>query len=231
MQARRAFTLVEVLVVIGIITVLIGILLPVVSKARASANRVACAAQLRELGNVFQMYLTASKGRLPALNPLPAVAGFNAGVPLWDAFEPQTKLGLSPSNYLRSRGNVWRCPADHLISNDVPLSVNASWADNYYDAYGVSYEYNYWMNDNYGFATARNGRMQPPNSQFRQALDDARSSRFRSTPANQFRVFNDLTYFHGRKGTVGNMNFLFADWHVSDLDGQASGKTVIAGGA
>lgn len=230
MRVRRAFTLVEVLVVIGIIAILVGILLPVVSRARASANRVACAAQLRDLGNVFQMYLTANKGRLPALNPFPAVAGFHAGASLWDAFEPQTKLGLNASNYLSSRGNVWRCPADRLIANDVQLLAN-SWAETYYDAYGVSYEYNYWMNDNYGFATARDGKMQPPNSQFRQALVDARNGRFRSIPADQFRIFNDLTYYHGRKGVAGNMNFLFADWHVSDLDGQSSGKTVIAGGA
>jgi prepilin-type processing-associated H-X9-DG protein len=52
-------------VVIGIIAVLIGILLPALSRARSSANVVACQANLRELGNAIQMYAVAFKGSMP----------------------------------------------------------------------------------------------------------------------------------------------------------------------
>ena len=59
------FTLVELLVVIGIIAVLIGILMPSLAKARESARRAACLSNLRQVHQAFLMYANENKDRVP----------------------------------------------------------------------------------------------------------------------------------------------------------------------
>ncbi|HEX8463058.1 MAG TPA: prepilin-type N-terminal cleavage/methylation domain-containing protein [Abditibacterium sp.] len=53
LAARRAFTLVEMLVVLAIVGLLAAILLPVVSRARASARTSTCASNLRQIGQAL----------------------------------------------------------------------------------------------------------------------------------------------------------------------------------
>ncbi len=63
---RRAFTLVELLIVVAIIAVLVGILLPSLARARNAAWAVQCAANLRSIGQAFQIYMADSAGCFPA---------------------------------------------------------------------------------------------------------------------------------------------------------------------
>jgi prepilin-type processing-associated H-X9-DG protein/prepilin-type N-terminal cleavage/methylation domain-containing protein len=66
--SRTAFTLVELLVVIGIIALLISMLLPALNKARSHARRVACSANLRQVSMAFMLYRHDNDNFLPPVN-------------------------------------------------------------------------------------------------------------------------------------------------------------------
>src|SRR3712207_4640208 len=65
MARRKGFTLVELLVVIGIIAVLISVLLPALSKARQRAQTVACSSNLRQVFMAARNYATENRDSLP----------------------------------------------------------------------------------------------------------------------------------------------------------------------
>jgi prepilin-type N-terminal cleavage/methylation domain-containing protein/prepilin-type processing-associated H-X9-DG protein len=87
MRKRKAFTLVELLVVIGIIALLISILLPVLGSARRNALAVKCLSNLRQCYNAFQLYASDNKGFI-----IPVRAG-GGGPSTYAPSTNQTQLG------------------------------------------------------------------------------------------------------------------------------------------
>src|SRR5690349_19065594 len=63
-SVRTAFTLVELLVVLGIIVLLVSILLPAINRAREEARRVQCLSNMRQLTLAWLTYANANKGRI-----------------------------------------------------------------------------------------------------------------------------------------------------------------------
>jgi prepilin-type N-terminal cleavage/methylation domain-containing protein/prepilin-type processing-associated H-X9-DG protein len=116
---QSAFTLVELLVVIGIIALLISILLPALSRARESANTIKCAANLRSIGQGIANYAAQYRGKLPASNwyyglQIPGAGGASAspasptqGYVHWSALIYQGTAHLPDSTALSSADAIY----------------------------------------------------------------------------------------------------------------------------
>lgn len=100
-NAARAFTLVELLVVIGIIAILVALLLPVLSRAREQAQRTKCLSNLRSLGQAAFIYANNHKDRLPNGNGLEVYEDPMAANWVMVNFADEVK-----------DGRVFHCPSD-----------------------------------------------------------------------------------------------------------------------
>lgn len=118
----RGFSLVELLVVIGIVGLLLALLLPAANKARESARRVQCLGQLRQLTAAVLVYVAddpgnclpdAGSGNAPVLAPLsPRTHGKSPFTPLGPNAYVLPSIGGSLRRYLGDSARaLWVCPS------------------------------------------------------------------------------------------------------------------------
>ncbi|MGH7176105.1 MAG: prepilin-type N-terminal cleavage/methylation domain-containing protein [Tepidisphaeraceae bacterium] len=117
-MARRAFSLLELLVVIGVIAVLIGLLLPTLARARQAGMSLACSSNLRQWASAAVMYANQNDGWLPRRGQgAQATTVINRPSDWFNALPPMLRLRplvdlVAESNAPRpGDGSVWMCPS------------------------------------------------------------------------------------------------------------------------
>lgn len=191
-ERRVAFTLVEVLVVIAIIGLLMSILVPSMSRARAAAKRAACASNLKQIGVVMRIYIGENRDRLPYASAMPSVSP----LPL------DTDDAISISDVFRKRLDgdigIFKCPADPKNARRVAPNVDLS----FFETERSSYEYRGRLlsgrttDEVARFLTERTGR---------------------TVGENTIWVLRDYFNFHGKEGKPGARRYLYIDGHVGDF--------------
>jgi prepilin-type N-terminal cleavage/methylation domain-containing protein len=163
MSRRKAFTLVELLVVIGIIALLISILLPALNRAREQAKEAQCLSNLRQIGQALAMHAGEHKQHYPLAGVLwgPADATPNLmkdpGQQYWSYWADPTKanktyiapmpFALAP--YLGKAGGI-QSVADYLNSNIVRVFTCPSNFDQMQGG-ASSVQYSHWIQCNGGY--------------------------------------------------------------------------------
>jgi prepilin-type N-terminal cleavage/methylation domain-containing protein/prepilin-type processing-associated H-X9-DG protein len=103
----RAFTLVELLVVIAVIAMLAALLLPALSRAKESARSIQCLSQMRQLGLALRLYAEDFADEFPRSQH----SAFSHRQLTWGrALAPQ--LGSDPNAWTNLLRGVYRCPSD-----------------------------------------------------------------------------------------------------------------------
>jgi prepilin-type N-terminal cleavage/methylation domain-containing protein/prepilin-type processing-associated H-X9-DG protein len=119
---RRAFTLIEVLVVVAIIALLVAVLLPSLARAKAMARMTQCQSNQRQIAMAFQAYSTETKGRLPG--------GFYDRYADWfGAANKPGYTGRQPDDgviwkHMGRQRQAYVCPADVLENHEFSYSAN-----------------------------------------------------------------------------------------------------------
>lgn len=207
---RRGFTLIELLVVISIISLLLAILMPSLSKAREQANRITCGANLKSIGLASLLYAEDNRNCLPAAYVMHWFRAVETGK-LTNGNELAFHL-LVRGEYIEPQSEIWRCRSDR---NPIVVTEDTDYYPMYTPPFGI---YSYQWNQVAGYREESGGSELPP---FKLTDNDAstmpvcRDKQHRSPvyPAS-YMFFTGTAYVPFENHRQAGFNSVFVDGHV-----------------
>ncbi|MGD9495628.1 MAG: type II secretion system protein [Armatimonadota bacterium] len=197
MRNRRGFTLIEMLVVVGIIAVLAAIIFPVYAQARGKARQAQCTSNLRQLGQAHEMYSSDHDELYPfAIDAADEYAPqIWDGFPQWQAWIPyMDRLENVLQPYTKSR-EVFHCAGDtgydHLENTPYPIPGEPT----AFGALGSSY---HWRTE--------------------VAFEHLGPSLLAYPAQTNLMMDGHGSWHGGRSYAAGRWNILYADGHVKNVN-------------
>jgi prepilin-type N-terminal cleavage/methylation domain-containing protein/prepilin-type processing-associated H-X9-DG protein len=235
-RARRAFTLVELLVVIGIIAVLASLLMPALARARRQAQISQCASNLRQLGIAVTAYLVDNKGKFPQYGDGNRAATAesvyqNNKFYVWGS-RVTTATGVTEDRLLDAYTHklVAQCPLE-LGYRSAALGP-AFDGRTFFDVYGSSYLYNVGLEDSTAPLDPVNGRIRfvlwnISSGQLRNTSNLVMGGDFTLLYAEYFTKLKAAAFAHYAKTQTHSerkydCNVLFVDGHVISTEIKAA---------